>query len=158
MIFSEKFYVIYWKQIKLILSRILYLPANCDITGNEQLTPSFLAKKGAMVTQRYKRASSFHFLRLITNLTFRNNFKSEAAETSKNKMWVILVENPNCVPEAPRKTAVAHFRLQVYLANTAGSVPDHSRNADIAVKRVTCFFFLTRYRILNAFIMAEYSK
>jgi ribonuclease HI len=86
-----------------------WVPAHCAITGNEHA--DFLAKKGAMVTQRYKRASSFHSLRLITNLTLRSNFKSEAAETSKNKKWAILVENPDCVPEAPRKAAVAHFRL-----------------------------------------------
>ncbi len=30
--------------------------------------------------------------------------------------------------------------VQVYLANTAGLVPDYRRKADIAVKQVTCMF------------------
>ncbi|GFS70400.1 hypothetical protein TNCV_4182311, partial [Trichonephila clavipes] len=39
------------------------------------------------------------------------NFKMEAAEMSKNKNWAILSENSYWVPEAPRKAAIAHFRL-----------------------------------------------
>ncbi|GFT94578.1 hypothetical protein TNCV_3266751 [Trichonephila clavipes] len=44
-------------------------------------------------------------------MAYTYNFKMEAAEMTKDKNWAILYENPSCVPEAPRKAAVAYSRL-----------------------------------------------
>ncbi|GFT49321.1 hypothetical protein TNCV_4583031 [Trichonephila clavipes] len=49
--------------------------------------------------------------RISSNTAFMYNFKMEVAEMSKDKSWAILNENPSWVPEAPRKSVVAHFRL-----------------------------------------------
>ncbi|GFW66762.1 hypothetical protein TNCV_3783321 [Trichonephila clavipes] len=69
--------------ISTIMGATMWIPAHCDIAGNE--TANFFAKKGAFVFQRTTRISTFHSLRLFTNMAFKHGFKMEAAEMSKDK-------------------------------------------------------------------------
>ncbi|GFV93794.1 hypothetical protein TNCV_366931 [Trichonephila clavipes] len=50
-------------------------------------------------------------LELYVQRAFKYNFKMKVSEMPKDKNWTILKENPSWVPRAPRKAAVAHFKL-----------------------------------------------
>lgn len=87
---------------------IQWIPAHCGLDGNEKA--DFLAKKGTKIKQIGKTSMSYFAVKRL----IRNIFQKELKQTNKisceGKSWENLMDN--CViPDAPRREAVATFRL-----------------------------------------------
>lgn len=85
-----------------------WIPAHCGLSGNDKA--DFLAKKGTKGVQKSIVKLPFYAAKRVINSEFKKIVVKYYSEESKNKRWDL----PNLhtiIPEYPRKTAVATFRL-----------------------------------------------
>ena len=86
-----------------------WIPAHCGIVGNE--TADELAKKGSTHHYRPTEKLSFHSVKRLIQLQTKQKTKSQYIESTKDKIWKEICQNRNIIPDTPRKSAVAAFRL-----------------------------------------------
>lgn len=87
---------------------IQWIPAHCDLDGNEKADS--LAKKGTKIKQTgTTRLSYFAVKRLIRNI-FQDKLKQTHKISCEGKSWENLM-NKCIIPDGPRREAVATFRL-----------------------------------------------
>ena len=78
---------------------ITTLTAHCGIQDNEEA--DILAKKGSKIMEKGKQKFS------------DKNYNFDLIDTNKNLKWIKFLKTPGIIPEVPRKSAVAIFRLLV---------------------------------------------
>ena len=83
-----------------------WIPSHCGTKGNE--IADKLAKRGAMCLQQPTSLTSYHSATIIIKQTVKGTFKSNLQSRTQEKQWKDIAK---ITPDAPRKTAVAHFRL-----------------------------------------------
>jgi hypothetical protein len=83
-------------------------PGHCQISGNENADA--LAKKGAKIIQTHIRETFYHSIKLHSKQVFQRAYRHEVETKLSQKPWRQEIEK---IPEWPRRTAVAEFRLCV---------------------------------------------
>ncbi|KAI5754580.1 hypothetical protein M8J77_009716 [Diaphorina citri] len=86
-----------------------WIPAHCDLAGNE--TADYLAKKGTKISSTSPQNIPYDSVKRLLRSTFKEKYDQWIKSEGEGKKWQPLVENPNIIPNLPRKAAVAHFRL-----------------------------------------------
>ena len=70
-----------------------------------------MAKKGTTILQSNHNKVSFHSAKLIIEKTVNKNIQEQIHSESATKQWNCILNNKCLIPDAPRITAVALFRL-----------------------------------------------
>ena len=86
-----------------------WIPAHCGLAGNENA--DYLAKKGTKVLNTNRQSPCFESAKRLIKSKYRDSHKKWMKSEAEGKSWKPLVENPDIVPNLPRKSAVAHFRM-----------------------------------------------
>ncbi|KAJ4449775.1 hypothetical protein ANN_01179 [Periplaneta americana] len=81
------------------------IPSHCGILGNENVDA--LAKKGSTATYRPVTKSTYYSVKRFIKSTYKQNLITK----SQGKKWNSLHQNPQLIPDLPRKSSVAAFRL-----------------------------------------------
>ncbi|KAJ4432296.1 hypothetical protein ANN_20914 [Periplaneta americana] len=85
------------------------LPSHCGILGNENADA--LAKKGSTATYRPVTNSTYYSVKRFVESTYLGFNKQNLITQSQGKKWISLHHNPQLIPDLPRKSSVAAFRL-----------------------------------------------
>ena len=86
-----------------------WIPSHCGILGNENADA--LAKKGSTATYRPVTKSTYYSVKRFIKSTYLNFNKQNLITQSQGKKWNSLHQNPQLIPDLPRKSSVAAFRL-----------------------------------------------
>ena len=86
-----------------------WVPAHCGILGNEAVDA--LAKKGTTHNCRPSEKLSFYSVKRFIKLQYKQKSKAQHLENTKGKKWKEICHNRNIIPDVPRKSAVAAFRM-----------------------------------------------
>lgn len=70
-----------------------------------------LAKKGCTLIQKHITQKSFISVKFDKKFQYKQNFFNRIKESVKDKSWEPCLQNSNIIPEEPRNSAVAAFRL-----------------------------------------------
>ncbi|KAJ4445212.1 hypothetical protein ANN_07013 [Periplaneta americana] len=84
-----------------------WIPSHCGILGNENADA--LAKKDSTATYRPVTKSTYYSVKRFIKSTYFN--KQNLITQSQGKKWNSLHQNPQLIPDLPRKSSVAAFRL-----------------------------------------------
>ncbi|KAJ4432357.1 hypothetical protein ANN_20976 [Periplaneta americana] len=85
------------------------IPFHCGILGNENADA--LAKKGSTATHRPVTKSTNYSVKRFIKSTYLDFNKQNLITQSQGKKWNSLHQNPQLIPDLPRKSFVAAFRL-----------------------------------------------
>ncbi|KAJ4448808.1 hypothetical protein ANN_00199 [Periplaneta americana] len=86
-----------------------WIPSHCGILGNENADA--LAKKGSTATYRPVTKSTYYSVKRFIKSTYLDFNKQNLITQSQGKKWNSLHQNPQLIPDLPRKSSVAAFRL-----------------------------------------------
>ncbi|KAJ4446278.1 hypothetical protein ANN_12973 [Periplaneta americana] len=86
-----------------------WIPSHCGILGNENVDA--LAKKGSSATYRPVTKSTYYSVKRFIKSTYLDFNKQNLITQSQGKKWNSLHQNPQLIPDLPRKSSVAAFRL-----------------------------------------------
>ncbi|KAJ4425674.1 hypothetical protein ANN_27870 [Periplaneta americana] len=86
-----------------------WIPFHCGILGNENADA--LAKKGSTATYRPVTKSTYYSVKRFIKSTYLDFNKQNLITQSQGKKWNSLHQNPQLIPDLPRKSCVAVFRL-----------------------------------------------
>ncbi|KAJ4427692.1 hypothetical protein ANN_25341 [Periplaneta americana] len=87
-----------------------WLPSHCGILGNENADA--LAKKGSTATYRpVTKSNPYYSVKRFIKSTYLDFNKQNLITQSQGKKWNSLHHNPQLIPDLPRKSSVAAFRL-----------------------------------------------
>ncbi|KAJ4431135.1 hypothetical protein ANN_19730 [Periplaneta americana] len=86
-----------------------WIPSHCGILGNENADA--LAKKGSTATYRPVTKSTYYSVKRFIKSTYLDFNKQNLKTQSQGKKWNSLHQNPQLIPDLPRKSSVAAFRL-----------------------------------------------
>ncbi|KAJ4450942.1 hypothetical protein ANN_02377 [Periplaneta americana] len=86
-----------------------WIPSHCGILGNENVDA--LAKKGNTATYRPVTKSTYYSVKRFIKSTYLDFNKQNLITQSQGKKWNSLHQNPQLIPDLPRKLSVAAFRL-----------------------------------------------
>ncbi|KAJ4446835.1 hypothetical protein ANN_13533 [Periplaneta americana] len=86
-----------------------WIPSHCGILGNENADA--LAKKGSTATYRPVTKSTYYSVKRFIKSTYLDFNKQNLITQSQGKKWISLHQNPQLIPDLPRKSSVAAFRL-----------------------------------------------
>ncbi|KAJ4427740.1 hypothetical protein ANN_25393 [Periplaneta americana] len=86
-----------------------WIPSHCGILGNENADA--LAKKGSTATYRPVTKSTYYSAKRFIKSTYLDFNKQNLITQSQGKKWNSLHQNPQLIPDLPRKSSVAAFRL-----------------------------------------------
>ncbi|KAJ4452169.1 hypothetical protein ANN_03687 [Periplaneta americana] len=86
-----------------------WIPSHCGILGNENVDA--LAKKGSTATYRPVSKSTYYSVKRFIKSTYLDFNKQNLITKSQEKKWNSLHHNPQLIPNLPRKSSVAAFRL-----------------------------------------------
>ncbi|KAJ4445182.1 hypothetical protein ANN_06983 [Periplaneta americana] len=86
-----------------------WIPSHCGILGNENADA--LAKKGSTATYRPVTKSTYFSVKRFIKPTYLDFNKQNLIAQSQGKKWNSLHHNPQLIPDLPRKSSVAAFRL-----------------------------------------------
>lgn len=86
-----------------------WVPSHCGVEGNERA--DYLAKKGTTVLQRPNQPLTFHSAKILIKLEFERRFDSNISILARGKAWECLLNSGTSIPDLPRSSAVASFRL-----------------------------------------------
>ncbi|KAJ4436590.1 hypothetical protein ANN_16623 [Periplaneta americana] len=100
-------------EITKMLSQLITLNkrivSHCGILGNENADA--LAKKGSTATYRSITKSTYYSVKRFIKSTYLDFNKQNLITQSQGKKWNSLHHNPQLIPDLPRKSSVAAFRL-----------------------------------------------
>ncbi|KAJ4427610.1 hypothetical protein ANN_25258 [Periplaneta americana] len=82
-----------------------WIPSHCGILGNENADA--LAKKGSRPVTK----STYYSVKRFIKSTYLDFNKQNLITQSQGKKWNSLHQNPQLIPDLPRKSSVAAFRL-----------------------------------------------
>ncbi|KAJ4435632.1 hypothetical protein ANN_18248, partial [Periplaneta americana] len=85
------------------------IPSHCGILGNENADA--LAKKGSTATYRPVTKSTYYSVKRFIKSAYLDLNKQYLITQSQGKKWNSLHQNPQLIPDLPRKSSVAAFRL-----------------------------------------------
>ncbi|KAJ4438047.1 hypothetical protein ANN_13986 [Periplaneta americana] len=88
-----------------------WIPSHCGILGNENADA--LAKKGSTATYRPVTKSTYYSVKRFIKSTYLDFNKQNLIIQSQGKKWNSLHHNPQLIPDLPRKSSVAAFRLAI---------------------------------------------
>ncbi|KAJ4451483.1 hypothetical protein ANN_02946 [Periplaneta americana] len=94
-----------WEEAK----KLQWIPSHCGILGNEKADA--LAKKGSTATYRPVTKSTYYSVKRVIKCTYLDFNKQNLITQSQGKKWNFLHHNPQLIPDLPRKSSVAAFRL-----------------------------------------------
>ncbi|KAJ4444903.1 hypothetical protein ANN_06701 [Periplaneta americana] len=86
-----------------------WIPSHCGILGNENADA--LAKKGSTASYRHVTKSTYYSVKRFIKSTYLDFNKQNLITQSQGKKWNSLHQNPQLIPDLPRKSSVAAFRL-----------------------------------------------
>ncbi|KAJ4429667.1 hypothetical protein ANN_21868 [Periplaneta americana] len=86
-----------------------WIPSHCGILGNENADA--LAKKGSTATYRPVTKSTYYSVKRFIKSTYLDFNKQNLITQSQGKKWKSLHQNLQLIPDLPRKSSVAAFRL-----------------------------------------------
>ncbi|KAJ4441389.1 hypothetical protein ANN_11244 [Periplaneta americana] len=86
-----------------------WIPSHCGILGNENADA--LAKKGSTATFRPVTKSTYYSVKRFIKSTYLDFNKQNLITQSQGKKWNSLHQNPQLIPDLPRKSSVAAFIL-----------------------------------------------
>ncbi|KAJ4438985.1 hypothetical protein ANN_14939 [Periplaneta americana] len=86
-----------------------WIPSHCGILGNENADA--LAKKGSTATYRPVTKSTYYSVKRFIKSTYLDFNKQNLITQSQGKKWKTLHQNPQLIPDVPRKSSVAACRL-----------------------------------------------
>ncbi|KAJ4439812.1 hypothetical protein ANN_07940 [Periplaneta americana] len=86
-----------------------WIPSHCGILGNENADA--LAKKGSTATYRPVTKSTHYSVKRFIKSTYLDFNEQNLITQSQGKKWNSLHHNPQLIPDLPRKSSVAAFRL-----------------------------------------------
>ncbi|KAJ4443937.1 hypothetical protein ANN_05726, partial [Periplaneta americana] len=86
-----------------------WIPSHCGIPGIENTDA--LAKKGSTATYRPVTKSTYYSVKRFIKSTYLDFNKQNLITQSQGKKWNSLHQNPQLIPDLPRKSSVAAFRL-----------------------------------------------
>ncbi|KAJ4442683.1 hypothetical protein ANN_04272 [Periplaneta americana] len=86
-----------------------WIPSHCGILGNENADA--LAKKGSTATYRPVTKSTYYSVKRFIKSTYLDFNKQNLITQTQGKKWNSLHQNPQLIPDLPRKSSVAAFRL-----------------------------------------------
>ncbi|KAJ4426371.1 hypothetical protein ANN_27185 [Periplaneta americana] len=86
-----------------------WIPSHCGILGNEN--GDALAKKGSTATYRSVTKSTYSSVKRFIKSVHLDFNKQNLITQSQGKKWNSLHHNPQLIPDLPRKSSVAAFRL-----------------------------------------------
>ncbi|KAJ4443755.1 hypothetical protein ANN_05533 [Periplaneta americana] len=86
-----------------------WIPSHCGILGNENADA--LAKKGSTATYRPVTKPTYYSVKRFIKSTYLDFNKQNLITQSQGKKWNSLQKNPQLIPDLPRKSSVAAFRL-----------------------------------------------
>ncbi|KAJ4431093.1 hypothetical protein ANN_19688 [Periplaneta americana] len=86
-----------------------WIPSHCGILGNENADA--LAKKVSTATYRPVTKSTYYSVKRFIKSTYLDFNKQNLITQSQGKKWNSLHHNPQLIPDLPRNSSVAAFRL-----------------------------------------------
>ncbi|KAJ4434291.1 hypothetical protein ANN_22843 [Periplaneta americana] len=86
-----------------------WIPSHCGILGNENADA--LAKKGSTATYTPVTKFTYYSVKRFIKSTYLDFNKQNLVIQSQGKKWNSLHHNPQLIPDLPRKSSVAAFRL-----------------------------------------------
>ena len=86
-----------------------WIPSHYGILGNENADAS--AKKGSTATYRPVTKSTFYSVKRFIKSTYLDFNKQNLITQSQGKKWNSLHQSPQLIPDLPRKSSVAAFKL-----------------------------------------------
>ncbi|KAJ4443088.1 hypothetical protein ANN_04738 [Periplaneta americana] len=86
-----------------------WIPSHCGILGNENVDA--LATKGSTATYRPVTKSTYYSVKRFIKSTYLDVNKQNLITQSQGKKWNSLHQNSQLIPDLPRKSSVAAFRL-----------------------------------------------
>ncbi|KAJ4441067.1 hypothetical protein ANN_10917 [Periplaneta americana] len=86
-----------------------WIPSHCGILGNENADA--LAKKGSTASYRPVTKSTYYSVKRFIKSTYLDFNKQNLITQSQGKKWNALHHNPQLIPDFPRKSSLAAFRL-----------------------------------------------
>ncbi|KAJ4446214.1 hypothetical protein ANN_12908 [Periplaneta americana] len=86
-----------------------WIPSHCGILGNENADA--LAKKGSTTTYRPVAKSTYYSVKRFIKSTYLDFNKQNLITQSQENKCNSLHQNPQLIPDLPRKSSVAAFRL-----------------------------------------------
>ncbi|KAJ4452140.1 hypothetical protein ANN_03658 [Periplaneta americana] len=86
-----------------------WIPFHCGILGNENADA--LAKKGSTATYKPVTKSTYYSVKRFIKSSYLDFNKQNLITQSQGEKWNSLHQNPQLIPDLPRKSSVAAFRL-----------------------------------------------
>ena len=86
-----------------------WIPVHCGIQGNEKA--DILAKKGSKIMLKEKQKLLYESIKRIVKKKINDNYNFNLIDTNKDSKRIKFLKIPVIIPEVPRKSAVAMFRL-----------------------------------------------
>ncbi|KAJ4443808.1 hypothetical protein ANN_05588 [Periplaneta americana] len=86
-----------------------WIPSHCGILENENVDA--LAKKCSTATYRPVTKSTYYSVKRFIKSTYLDFNKQNLTTQAQGKKWNSLHHNPQLIPDLPRKSSVAAFRL-----------------------------------------------